>query len=269
MSLAKDEQASLLEEFIAETAEHLAASEERLLLLESCPSDANLARHLLRSFHTIKGNSAYFEFRTMSELSHRLESLLTPVQNGEAALDGAGMQTLLSGVDQLRAMLTEVSHSGRETPAATPNQPAEKEPSPSEMEGDEQSDRYLIFSLNGVKMALPMTTVIEVTRAVPITPLPHVPAHVMGMVNLRGVVLPLIDLVQKLWNQPGNQSPEQFVVVPWGRGRLAIAVDRVVSMETLRAGDSARSDNHLVDLPIVLHGGEPIAMLEIATTLQI
>ena len=52
----------------------------------------------------------------------------------------------------------------------------------------------LLFTLEGQRYALPLEDVRELVRAVRLTPLPRAPAVVEGLLNLRGELLPVLDL---------------------------------------------------------------------------
>lgn len=54
--------------------------------------------------------------------------------------------------------------------------------------------KYLIFRLGGETYGISVLAVREIIRLCPITPVAHMPAHVRGVINLRGRVIPLIDL---------------------------------------------------------------------------
>jgi purine-binding chemotaxis protein CheW len=54
------------------------------------------------------------------------------------------------------------------------------------------------FELAGVLYALEVTQVLEIVRCPPLVPLPHAPALIEGVVDLRGVVLPVVDLGRAL-----------------------------------------------------------------------
>lgn len=264
MALEMDEQLSLLDDFISETAEHLAASEERLLKLETAPGDRTLARELLRSFHTIKGNSGYFDFREMSELAHKLESLLTPVQDGLAPLSPDGLVELLAGVDRLRGLLAAVERSRSE-------KAVEQAPADEEQTALDHEERYLLFEVEALVMAVPLEQVLEVARPVAVAPLPHVPPHVAGLVNLRGSVVPLIDLHRRLLDQCGLEQARHLVVVPYGRGRVALAVERVAGVATLaEAGNGALEAGALLGRAasqVRYRNGKPVALLDLKLVL--
>ena len=50
------------------------------------------------------------------------------------------------------------------------------------------------FELEGTLYAVDVTQVLEIVRCPPLVPLPHSPTLIEGVVDLRGVVLPIVDL---------------------------------------------------------------------------
>lgn len=54
--------------------------------------------------------------------------------------------------------------------------------------------KYLTFSVASETYGVPVLAVREIIRLCPITPVAHMPPHVRGVINLRGRVIPLIDL---------------------------------------------------------------------------
>ena len=59
---------------------------------------------------------------------------------------------------------------------------------------NELAGRYLTFVLGHESYGIPVLAVREIIRAIDITPVPRMPAYVKGVINLRGKVLPVIDL---------------------------------------------------------------------------
>ena len=53
----------------------------------------------------------------------------------------------------------------------------------------------------------------EIREPPAITPLPHVPPHVLGLINLRGVVLPVIDLRKRFGLNPKADGPDNRLIV--------------------------------------------------------
>jgi purine-binding chemotaxis protein CheW len=60
------------------------------------------------------------------------------------------------------------------------------------------SNSYLTFLIGNDKFAVPVEHVQEVIEVDQVTKLPHAPAYMLGIINLRGKILPLIDTRQKL-----------------------------------------------------------------------
>jgi len=54
--------------------------------------------------------------------------------------------------------------------------------------------KYLTVALNGESYGIAVLKVREIIRPQKITPVPQAPAHVCGVINLRGRVIPVVDL---------------------------------------------------------------------------
>ena len=54
--------------------------------------------------------------------------------------------------------------------------------------------KYLTFLLGHESYGLPVLKVREIIRLVEITPVPQMPPHVKGVINLRGKLVPVMDL---------------------------------------------------------------------------
>lgn len=56
------------------------------------------------------------------------------------------------------------------------------------------SEKYLTFFIDGQLYAIPSSEVVEIIRMQPITFMPKLPEFVKGVINLRGKIVPVIDL---------------------------------------------------------------------------
>ena len=72
--------------------------------------------------------------------------------------------------------------------------------------------KYLTFALASEEYGLPVLKVREIIKVMPITAVPQVPSHVRGVINLRGKVIPVIDLRQK-FGLPSQADTEQTCIV--------------------------------------------------------
>lgn len=91
----------------------------------------------------------------------------------------------------------------------------------------------LSFTVAGCDFCLPVSDVREVRSWSDPTPLPLSDPSLIGVINLRGTILPVIDLARKLALPPPATKPGVIVVVVSG-GRIAgLAVDRVDNILTV------------------------------------
>jgi purine-binding chemotaxis protein CheW len=61
----------------------------------------------------------------------------------------------------------------------------------------QESQQFLTFLLDDQEYGLEIFKIREIRGYAPITPIPNVPSHVRGVMNLRGTVLPVVDLRMK------------------------------------------------------------------------
>ena len=90
---------------------------------------------------------------------------------------------------------------------------------------------WVIFRLAEQEYALPLERVGEVLRMVAITPLPEAPAWLAGVINLRGRVIPVIDLRLRLGLPPralGLNTP--IIVVEHGGRQMGLIADAAVEV---------------------------------------
>lgn len=76
--------------------------------------------------------------------------------------------------------------------------------------------------------AIDIMAVREIRGWTAATPLPHAPPHVLGMMNLRGAILPVIDLGARLGLGPATPGASSVVVVAQiGDAQVGLVVDAV------------------------------------------
>ncbi len=63
---------------------------------------------------------------------------------------------------------------------------------------NESANQYLTFLLNGEEYGIEILKVQEIKNWGPFTPLPRSQPHVLGVINLRGAIVPILDLRAKL-----------------------------------------------------------------------
>ena len=107
-------------------------------------------------------------------------------------------------------------------------QPEREEAAPTRLE------TWVAFHLDGETYALPVSHVREIVRVESITRVPGGPREIRGVTNVRGRVIPVVDLRVRLELPPVEIAPESRVLVAEARGRpIGLLVDGVRAVERL------------------------------------
>lgn len=84
------------------------------------------------------------------------------------------------------------------------------------------------FQLGREEYGVEIASVQEIIRATDITPVPGAPAHVRGVINLRGKIIPVVDLRRRFALAVIESSESQrIIVVELGEKRIGMLVDSV------------------------------------------
>ncbi|MBI5015233.1 MAG: purine-binding chemotaxis protein CheW [Deltaproteobacteria bacterium] len=95
-----------------------------------------------------------------------------------------------------------------------------------------QGLQVLCFRVGGRTFALDIMGIREILRNQTVTPLPHTPPHIAGVVNLRGALIPVVDLRPALLGPDASPAAEDLkLVVVQARGKVAgLLVDQVLDV---------------------------------------
>jgi purine-binding chemotaxis protein CheW len=97
-------------------------------------------------------------------------------------------------------------------------------------ETGELSQQFLIstFYLGNTLMGIDTMRVQEVIRITDMTPVYHAPAYILGIMNLRGKIVTLVGLAEKL-ELPQSKITEdsRLVIVQWNDEYVGLLVDRI------------------------------------------
>ena len=93
------------------------------------------------------------------------------------------------------------------------------------------SAQYVVFLLNEQRYTLPLSRVARVVAAVYITPLPQAPSTILGVINIQGHIVPVVNL-RKYFRLPERELElsDQFLVVHTSRRTVALVVDTVLGV---------------------------------------
>lgn len=107
----------LLQAFYAEAEDIVRRLEADIDTWMRDPKNADLVNGLFRGLHTIKGNSSFLDLKSITELSHRAESVLDRVRKNQAPADSEVLELVLLTLDDLKIMIIEKD--GEYKPEAT------------------------------------------------------------------------------------------------------------------------------------------------------
>lgn len=99
-------------------------------------------------------------------------------------------------------------------------------------ESNSNNNRYLNFSLGKEEYAILLLSVKEVIAIPEITSLPFTPDYYLGIMNLRGQVISVIDLRKKLMIKPTQSTETAIIICDMGSFSLGVVVDSINSVIT-------------------------------------
>jgi purine-binding chemotaxis protein CheW len=98
--------------------------------------------------------------------------------------------------------------------------------------------KYLTFVLGHEEYGLEILKVREIISVMEITQVPHVPPYIKGVINLRGKVIPVMDLRLKFGMEPLEYNRETcIIVINMGGVVLGIVVDTVAEVLDIHETD--------------------------------
>lgn len=91
---------------------------------------------------------------------------------------------------------------------------------------EEEEVQICLFSIGEDTYAIPVEVLIEIIISQKIFPVPTTPSHVLGVINLRGNIVPIVDIRPAL-SLPQASVPGQIVIIKQESIMLGIIVDNV------------------------------------------
>ncbi|MFN3417264.1 MAG: chemotaxis protein CheW [Caldimonas sp.] len=127
-------------------------------------------------------------------------------------------------------MMERINATGDPAETAATDTPA---PDPSG-QGAALAREYLTFQVGPEEYAIDILAVQEIRRHEPPTRIAGAPAHIKGVINLRGVVLPIVDLRVRLGCDQITDKPTTVcIVLKLGNRMVGVVVDGVTDVSEL------------------------------------
>ena len=139
----------------------------------------------------------------------------------------------------------------------------------------------LVFNLDEHRYALRLSVVERIVRVVDITPLPQAPEIVLGVINIRGRVIPVVNL-RKRFSLPDRDIDlsDQLIIAHTAKRAVALMVDAVLDVRERGEENTTAANRILPDLAyiegvmkledglILIHNLDTLLSLEEEKTLE-
>ncbi len=103
---------------------------------------------------------------------------------------------------------------------------------------ENRTEGYLTFALDNEAFGVRICDVTEIIGVQPITPLPNLPTHIKGIINLRGRVVPVIDMRIKFCKPITDYTDRTcIIVIEISALTVGLIVDRVTEVTSVQTDD--------------------------------
>ncbi|TAN63365.1 MAG: chemotaxis protein CheW [Magnetospirillum sp.] len=114
---------------------------------------------------------------------------------------------------------------------------------------DPVTRQFISFTVGDEEYGVDIMAIREIKGWTPTTPLPEAPAHMRGVIDLRGAIVPIIDLRVRFHHGLTEVTPTHvIIVVAIGEVMVGLLADAVVDIVTVAASDIQAP-------PDIEHGG--------------
>ena len=99
-------------------------------------------------------------------------------------------------------------------------------------------NQLVAFTLDGQRYALRLPVVQRIVRMVEVTPLPKAPEIVLGLINLQGKIIPVLNIRKRFGLRERETSlSDQLIIAHTARRSVALAVDSVTGVVERLTGE--------------------------------
>lgn len=103
-----------------------------------------------------------------------------------------------------------------------------------EINEDTMRNKFLVFYLDNQEFAIAIEYVVDIINVQPITRIPNVPGYIKGITNLRGKVIPIVDVRIRFGKEPQDYNDRTCIIVVEVVGlQVGLVIDQVSEVITL------------------------------------
>ncbi len=141
------------------------------------------------------------------------------------------------------------------------------------IENEIVTDRFLTFMSDGLVFGINTLNVIEILATFAIRSVPMVPDYVKGLLNLRGQVLPIIDMRLRMKKEfVEYDSNTCVIVVEHEQSLVGLVVDNVIQVQTIDVSKTSpipvKNKQDITSSMIKLDDGTVVLMIDCAALIS-
>jgi purine-binding chemotaxis protein CheW len=135
--------------------------------------------------------------------------------------------------------------------------------------------RCLCFNLGNEEYAVPLLKIKEVIAKPELTPLPQSPSYFLGIMNLRGQIVSILDLRIKLGIKPSASRETSVMILDLGAHSVGVVVDQVNAVQLIKNKDISekpsleQTKNHDYITGVFKRNEKLVFLLDISKSLSI
>lgn len=108
------------------------------------------------------------------------------------------------------------------------------------LDSSEMDGKYLTFWLDGQLYGVPIADVVQIVKVQEITEIPEFPPYAKGIINLRGAIIPVVDVRLRFGKAEAEWNERTCIIITSIRGReVGFIVDQVEEVSDIPDGEVA------------------------------
>lgn len=239
--------------FFSETDTHTEVIEQSLIALEKDSANPEVINELFRAAHSLKGNAGLVGLADIHAIATEMESKLSDIRETGGAVNQRVKDKLFEDLDKIKGLVEKARGESGEPAAAHKDKPraaaGEHDDEHHEDEhhggghegGGAEVPRgklaggrcsYLTFTLGREEYGFVITSVREIILRRHITHVPNTKDFVAGIMNLRGMVIPVVDAKRKLGFAGAGDKAENIIILENEGMVTGVLVDSVKDIVT-------------------------------------
>ncbi len=137
------------------------------------------------------------------------------------------------------------------------------------------TQQFVVFQVGNELYGINILIAESIERIQPITRVPKSPSEIIGVINLRGDIVPLISMRKILeYDEEDYTDSTRIIITEFDDYRLGLIVDRLLEVLTISTNDIQLSIDDMSDKDkiyisgIINMGDQPITLIDIPKTLE-